>query len=252
MNPHSRANRKVHPTNFRPAVLKDFSLHYTSSGFATLREEPGDEVHGVVMEFQSEAEWQVILDIESAYNCKELTIKTYDGKEVKAYAFFMIDKLSEGKPQERYLKIIAEGLKHHGVKPEYVENLFKVEFRPSRKPENYLSFPIPADKELPTLTFEEYLERSKTKPCAIIHDKVIDLVGEYDDNNPLIRVWQVNHCGKTCMAPTLRKAVYDPDLTDDIELHRWAEDHLMDVIIAMGMEGNFQVGARIDPQSYDG
>jgi hypothetical protein len=243
-NPHSRDLRHVHPGNFRAAILHDYALHFSPTGFATVCPENGSKVHGVVMDFDSLEEWQVIQQVEAAYNLHHEKVETYDGDWIEACAVFCLEHFElGGRPQERYLKIIAQGLEYHGVDPQYIQELFKFDYRPSRKPENYLSFPCPTD--LPTISFQDYVKRSQTQPCFVVHDRVVDLVGEYDASSPLIKILFANHIGKKDCTEGIMKAVYDPDMPET-EPWKWAENHIVDVTTSMGMNDNFRVSFRLE------
>jgi len=49
---------------------------------------------------------------------------------------------SDNTPQERYLKVVASGLKAYGIDEDYIlDEIMSIPFIPDRKPENYLRFP---------------------------------------------------------------------------------------------------------------
>ena len=196
VNPMSRARRGVETVRERPAILKDFELSFSLTGAATVNPVQGQELHGVLMEFQNEEHWKIIQEFEMGYDILSGPVYPYDSQDVPVQAhYFQIpqgnsqamgngkrdsDKISAPqKPQERYLKIIANGMMHHGVDPEYVQrNIKSVAYIPTRQPHDYLYFPlIETEAELPLFTWQEYIARITTSnPCFLIGDKVIEVV----------------------------------------------------------------------------
>ena len=108
-------------------------------------------------------------------------------------------------PQEHYLRLIAAGMKQYGLDEDYIQDqILGVPFVPSRKPDNYLQFPvleIPNQRQqhqqhppcssapphiLPKITLEHYQRICRDDPSHllfIVGHHVI-LIGNHDPNHP--------------------------------------------------------------------
>jgi hypothetical protein len=243
VNPTSRARRGVETVKERPAILQDFELSFSLAGAATVNKKEGQEVHGVLMEFQDEEHWKIIKEFETGYDVLTGPVYPYGSHEPIQAHYFQIPEgkiqdmknTAPRKPQERYLKIIASGMEHHGVNPEYVQrNIKSVDFIPTRQPHEYLYFPlIETEEELPLFTWQEYLARSTTSnPCFVIGEKVIEVVNP-DPEKPFYRFLKGRLFGKQCCAFMMYQLLYEPDLPvcqeeGDLQyLHyQWAENQL--------------------------
>jgi hypothetical protein len=246
VNPTSRARRGVVTVRERPAILKDFELSFSLTGAGTINPAKGQEVHGVLMEFQDEEHWKIIQGFEKGYDVLKGPVYPYDSQDEPIQAhYFQIppskiqatENTTPRKPQERYLKIIASGMVHHGVDPDYVQrNIESVDFTPARQPHEYLHFPLSVtEEELPLLTWEEYIARSTAvNPCFLLGEKVIEVVNP--DPHALFQSFLKERLlGKQCCAFGIYQLLYDPDLPvcpvegDMQDLHfKWAENQLFD------------------------
>jgi hypothetical protein len=254
VNPTSRSRRGVETVRERPAILRDFELSFSLTGAATVNPVQGQEVHGVLMEFQDEEHWKIIQEFEMGYDVLNGPVYPYDSQDAPIQAhYFQIppgkiqttknantdtDKRSAPrKPQERYLKIIASGMVHHGVDLEYVQrNIKSVDSIPTRQPHEYLYFPlIKTEGELPLFTWEEYISRTTaSNPCFLVGEKVIEVVNP-DKEAPFQKFLEGRMLGKKCCAFTMYQLLYEPDLPackeeGDLQyLHyQWAENQLFD------------------------
>lgn len=246
VNPTSRARRGVETVRERPAILKDFELNFGLTGAGTINPAVGQEVHGVLMEFQDDEHWKIIQSFEMGYDVLKGPIYPYGSQDepIQAHYFQIsaakIQELANGapkRPQERYLKIIASGMVHHGVDLGYVQrNIKSVDFIPTRQPHEYLYFPFSEpEEELPLFTWEEYTARSTTsQPCFLVGEKVVQVVNP-DTNLFLQSFLKTRLVGKPCCAFGLTQLLYEPDLPEcpeegDLQnIHfRWAENQLFD------------------------
>jgi hypothetical protein len=261
VNPTSRAQRGVKTAKERPAILKDFELSFALTGFGNINPVQGKEVHGVLMEFQDEEHWQIIQEFETGYDDQIGLVYPYDSPPVQAHYFQHpsgkiqntkntnstdTDKRSAPrKPQERYLKIIASGMVHHGVNLEYVQrNIKSVDCIPTRQPHEYLYFPlIETEEELPLFPWQEYTSRSTaSSPCLLLGEKVIEMVNP-DPELPILRYLKRRMLGKKCCVFMMYQALYEPDLPvcegegDLQHLHyQWAENQLVDFFQEAGVQ----------------
>jgi hypothetical protein len=252
VNPTSRSRRGVVTVRERPAILKDFELSFSLTGAGTINPAQGQEVHGVLMEFQDEEHWKIIQGFEKGYDVLKGPVYPYGSQDEPIQAhYFQIppsniqENTAPRKPQERYLKVIASGMVHHGVDPEYVQrNIKSVDCIPARQPHEYLHFPLSeAEEELPLLTWEEYTARITTvNPCFLIGEKVIEVVNP-DPPALFESLLKERLLGKKCCAFGIYQLLYDPDLPvcpeegDLQDLHlKWAENQLFDFFQISGMQ----------------
>ena len=143
-------------------------------------------------------------------------------------------------PQERYLKLIAQGMRKYKVDEDYVTDQIEAcPFIPNRKPDDYFSFPVA--KRVPKISFAKYL-----KMCArgsvegdlyfILGTKVFRM-GEHDPANPLAKWFETHGHGKDDCTYMVHLTVVDPeipfleDASQVADLHiQWAENHLCEVV----------------------
>jgi hypothetical protein len=251
-NPTSRARRGVETVGERPAILKDFELSFSLTGAGTVNPAPDQEVHGVLMEFQDEEHWKIIQEFETGYDTLKGPVYPYDCKDEPIQAHYF--QLPSGKiqpnaaprkPQERYLKILASGMVHHGVDPEYVQRDIKsVDFIPTRQPHEHFYFPlIETEEKLPQFTSEEYIARTTaSSPCFLIGEKVVEVV-DIDPEAPFHSFLKERMFGKKCCAFGIYQMIYDPNLPvcqeegDLQDWHfQWAENQLFDFFKASGFQ----------------
>lgn len=244
--------------NVRPAVLLGFKIDFSTSGVANIiRCDENEEettctcVHGVLMDFDSEETWNRVLHSEAGYDLRVERFFEY-GSDVPVAAnvcYLTNTKQKNGKsgiPQERYLRIIAEGMRYHGVKEEYIQKcILSADHVPSRKPHEYLSFPSKPEP-LPSISYEAYVQRAKTIPCFIVGDRVIDLVGNLPPRDvPIMRAIFAKAVGKPDFTAYMLETLYDPNLPDT-DHWKWAIDQLVDIFTSTGiMAENTCISMRI-------
>ena len=124
----------------------------------------------------------------------------------------------------------------HAVDAAYIQNeITNAKCIGSRAPDQYLTISRDSD-DLPTITFEKYQERSKTIPCFLIGNQVVDLVGDLPSKDqPLMRFLHTRAIGQPDFTSVLVEILYDPDLPEQDQHWRWAEDQLMDLLAGSGM-----------------
>jgi hypothetical protein len=247
VNPTSRARRGVVTVRERPAILKDFELSFSLTGAGTINPAQGKEVHGVLMEFQDEEHWKIIQGFEKGYDVLKGPVYPYgsqDEEPIQAHYFQIppekiqaTEHTTPKRPQERYLKIIASGMEHHGIDHDYVQrNIKSVDFIPTRQPHEYLYFPLSVtEEELPLFTWEEYTARSTAiNPCFLLGEKVIEVMKR--DPHALFQSFLKERLlGRPCCAFGIYQLLYEPDLPEcpeegDLQdLHyKWVENQLFD------------------------
>lgn len=261
---------------YLPNFRIDFSLAGVAN-IIPVSEKNNEVVHGVLMEFDSQEMWEKVCQSEIGYAAKQELVIPYNNegkyenssnkesdtkKKVLAHVFYMSgtqDKSSReenhakedqktgkkedsdekvGKPQERYLKVIAEGMRSCGVDESYITNsILGVDCYPSRKPSNYLTFQTNDAEKLPKLTFEEYQKRSTHIPCFLIGNRIIDLDDKQlpNDDHPLVKFLRAKAIGKSDFTSHLLEVLYDPDLPDQSQHGQWAEDQCVDIFMGSNM-----------------
>ena len=192
---------------------------------------------------------------------------SHTNEPVKAYTFVMKDfdesKLLSSKieklPGERYLKLIATGMRTYGIDEDYInDQIMSVPYIPKRNPEQYRTFStaaVSASAPLPRITLTKYRSKlcshkyRKTSPddvFFICQGRVIKVERPDDPKNPS-KIWLRDRVmgltGKEC---TLRihQTVVDPDIpmVDTPEeitpLHeQWCENHMVEWMEQGGLRG---------------
>ncbi|KAL3910409.1 MAG: hypothetical protein SGILL_007701 [Bacillariaceae sp.] len=216
-------------------------------------------VHGVLMEFKDPIMWDRTKKSEGGYSVKQIYVYPYEQdrpeneqqrpslhlKPIKANVFYFADETpeAEGIPQERYLRIIAQGMGHHNVCSNYVQkHILAAKCVPVRKPCDYIAFPRVQcdDGELSSLTFDDYVERAKTTSCFLLGDFIVDIEEETlpPDEAPICKFLKSTFIGKGDIIPILREIFYDPDVMHPSDCHclfenfcwqKWSENQLTDI-----------------------
>lgn len=149
-------------------------------------------------------------------------------------------------PQERYLKLIAQGMRQHGVDEDYVgDHIEACPFVPTRKPQDYRTFP--SAKSVRSITFQKYQSLCSKAAlvegdvCFCLGTKVLRL-GDHDPANPLAKWFLTHGHGKSDCTFMLHLTVVDPaipfleEASQVTLLHvRWAENHCVEIIDQYGM-----------------
>ena len=208
-----------------------YSSVQTPGGAATLVPATGYTVHGVLMKVDTVEGWKKLKDFDSGYSpqvvdafpyqpgefdISEENEEFYEKKPIPCFAFVMLDEYDdnifehdylhqmEKKPQERYLRLIADGMLKAGVDPNYVEDeILAVPFLPTRSEKDWISFPKARppppqkkkgifvrnktskkanDESLPSITFEKYKELCDAQATTdqhvyfVLHNYVLRLI----------------------------------------------------------------------------
>jgi hypothetical protein len=175
----------------------------------------------------------------------------------------------ENKPQERYLRLVAEGMRHHGVNETYIaDEIMSCSYIPKRSQGDWYEFPksiiaatttrrhntnsstknkVLQQQELPVLTMKKYerLCRKNNKPDSdiyfILHNYVLKM-SVYEPQNPMVIWMRGQGHGKPDLSYVLHQIVVDPDIPwartrDDMTLlhYGWAEDHVVEAFKLSGV-----------------
>jgi len=185
MNKTSLSMRDLHPTKSRPACLKDFELIFGMKyGMAAAKQAAGQEIHGVVHRI-TKKELGILDKIETWYIREKVEIFAYEGlmprnsQGTEAYVYVFNpefvrkdpDLFQEHPPNARYIEILIEGAKVHGVEKDYV----------SKTLESIQCIPRKTKSELKTL---KQHKKERSKEPTILPSWSMEELKQKDDENP--------------------------------------------------------------------
>ncbi|KAG7343644.1 hypothetical protein IV203_021652 [Nitzschia inconspicua] len=266
VHPLVRHRRGVPIASVEAAVLYEHRLTFQHGGLVHAQpQQRGYQVYGVLLNFDSIQEWQTFAAFdEGAYRIttkQVYSLKT--DRQVTAYTFVMDIGIDDGQsaealPQERYLHLMAEGLKQLGddIPQDYIDDeLFAVPYNPKTK--DYRSFPQEQDV-LQTISQKRYQRLCRScnqheSSYFIIGRKVIKLflptnsAKEKNDTrhcctNPCAKWIQSRFHGKPDGTLFLHQTVVDPELSmvDTVQelTHQhfsWAEHYMVEYLEQGGL-----------------
>ena len=224
VNPLVRKRRGVRVSEERAAILSEYRITFAVGGIANVVQSAGCEVHGVLMRFDSQQSWEDYKKMNAgndqvrpvdvyAYNAPDTPIRAHvfvmEGKDVAK------DATMEQPAEERYLKLIADGLRFHGVDDEYIDyTIMSNEYIPSRKPGDYYKFP--SKSKIISITYDKYenlCKSAKGKYYFIIDKDVFEMPVSNPDNPGA--GWIHGQChGKGDMSWTIYQIRIDPDIPE--------------------------------------
>ena len=264
VSPGLRELRGIETTMTAPAVLNDYRLTFAVAGAANIIEKRGWEVHGVLMEL-SPKDWDILKSYEAGWEYTLVDVWTY-GEDTRCYqarVFIMeSDNLrneelpSDRLPQERFLRVIASGMRHHGVDEDYIENeVMNCPYIPKRKPEEYLKFPsIDDDMEsfsyAKTIPISKYLKQATKRNWFAIGDRVFSIPGQsLKDDHPFVKWLRMSYIGHLDVTWTVSRTLYDPDLPKCASIdeltdvhHAWCENMMVDYFAQADVTGVKMIG----------
>ena len=132
INPKSFAARGLTSLDCKPAELLNHRIVFKGAlGMAGVEEVENESFHGV-LRVVSETDMKKLDAIETGYDRVTAYAKCYDGSTQTCTVYkFNPDTMKQlhnghtegvdGLPQERYLDIIIEGCKHHGVHADHIK-----------------------------------------------------------------------------------------------------------------------------------
>ncbi len=250
VNPIVRKRRNINTCEEKAAVLPEFRMTFAYGGIANMINQRGYEVHGVLMKFATEDDWTQFQQYDAGYNDSDLVkVIPYDADDddepITAYAMSMkeydeskLEAPIEQLPTERYLKLIANGMREYNVDEDYVQDqIMSVPYVPSCKPEEYQR--VPQDSEnLPRITFSRY-ERlcQRTSDIYFVLNNKVCRLGPHDSEHPAA-VWIRERLhGKHDATLIIHQTIVEPDLpmVNTLEEltprhHAWAENHTMEYL----------------------
>ena len=268
VNAAVRERRGVQTSHHQAALLPEHRLTFAYGGVANIVPARGFTVQGILMKVSSEKDWENLKQFDAGqYEPQLLQVFPYQAINhelddpvdaldpalaTKAHVFVMrdfdetkLEKPIEKKPQERYLKLITQGMLRHGADQTYVQDeIMACPYIPNRQPEHWYSFAQKYEK-LPTITFEKYhkmCRRAAADDLYFIMHRAVLKADAHDPANPSSQ-WMRHHAhGKQDVSFMVHTIVVDPDLpfceTPDgmTALHYlWAENHIFEFLQQAGI-----------------
>lgn len=189
MHPERRRQRaELRPLDEAPGRLDGFALVFDMPGvppaepsMANLREQPGAEVHGLLLQLSAE-NFEALLRSEGGaefYRVATINVCTYEERRVEARTLIGLrDRVRPtlGPPSRRYMNLIREGARHCGLDPAYRATL-------DHAPESLAS---PAARWCSELVLELYLRASHTPLSPLAH-RYLRLLQETETLAPIPR-----------------------------------------------------------------
>jgi len=257
--------RGIFPEKSRAACLKDYELFFgMENGFAAARQDPGNEMHGVVHRI-TKNELAILDKIEVWYERDLVEVTPYQGDElekpVNAYVYVFIrdevkanpDRFAPNPPQERYRDILLEGAQFHGVKQSFVESKIQnIKYVPRKSIETLRVFQVPSSS-LPTWTLEIMSEKDKEDKNMIyvaLKNKIIrfDLTNLTDHTQILKRDrgthWSFLVGSKYIYDPKYGVPASPKEMKD--EHYKVVEDLILDSIIIGEISNRWEMVAFLD------
>jgi len=134
-------------------------------------------------------------------------------KTINAFVYAGTPGRNLKKPSERYIRVLTIGATQHGITQNYIDSLSRVEYIPSKKPEQYLKLPEPAtDKTYTIQEFEQLIKsvdpiQSKTVIYGI-NKKLVKITFTQEN---VLKFYSKFHGMKDSVFTTL-SALNEPDL----------------------------------------
>jgi hypothetical protein len=224
-------------------------------------------VHGLLMKLESEEDWQRLREFDAGSTPSVHEVIPYHDNyctddddaavpnlaPIKAHLVEFSEHVEdqllnapiEQLPSDRYLNLIAQGLRQYNVDADYVEaEIMAIPYLPKRQPEGFGQLPLARkQKSLPKIKYKEYLQLcEKAQGRAIyfiLQDAVfrtIDGDEAVDFEDPACRWLQRNGHGKPDCSLKFHKMLVDPDISlcNEFEemtpLHfAWVENHVVEL-----------------------
>ena len=242
-NPISRARRGIQTRSAQPSILQDYRISFGQGGAANILPKRGWTVHGVLLECETFHDVELLKEIGANYQCEKVLVYPYDNEEepILAHVHVMSKEQqpeTDELPQERYVRIIGEGLKYHGVDQEYIDyQIMNVHYTPN--PKILLQFPLQQHKKhaaaLKEISYTTYISKSHRNLWFLVGQKVIEIQVPHNKRDPFVEWAKQELVGKPDSTWFMLQLMYDPSLpvcqtvADVQEEHiAWAEHQLVE------------------------
>jgi hypothetical protein len=258
VHPVVRHRRDIPIASVEAAILYEHRLVFNWGGLVTVVPQRGYEVYGVLLQFDTQKEWEAFMVFdEGGYNTETLQVYSLKTeRQVTVRAFIMPEydvtkqeplqqQQLETLPQERYLKLMADGMKQLGIDPDYIrDQIMSVPYTLKTKPQVFRTFPRLSTK-MKRISLSRYRRLCQhagpTEVYFVIGCKVVRL-DDHDPKNPCSKWIRTRFHGLPEMTLLLHKTVVDPDLNmvdEENELTpdhlAWAENHIHEFLEQGGL-----------------
>ena len=142
MHPYCLETRNMSPQESHPAILLDYKLIWiTHMGWACAVPAKGESFHGVLHKV-TQKEMDHLDVLEKANTRRTATVRLYDGTEMLCTDYSQTDEFinrpdrqKDKDPRERYIDVLCEGAKIHGVSQGYIDLLKSLPNQPRKTPD---------------------------------------------------------------------------------------------------------------------
>lgn len=262
MNPISMKGRNVTPIYSKPGEILDYELRFFGPhGMAEAYPHPGQSFHGV-LHCITQADVDALFKVEVTYDLCPCRVKLYSGEILNDCVVFVlneekcrtIENMQSNPPSERYLEILIEGCKFHGVADSYINFLSQHPKIPRKLPSEYRKLDISGD--LPLWTMEEVAQGTGLdgKPLYVaVNGKVVEYVGDAKDYF-LYKLYL--ECAGQHLEMMYSSRAYEPKYGIFYKIEDFTREHAsfiedMHIHFASGFEHLFRVVALIDQPYKD-
>ena len=227
MNPISLKGRRIEPSESLPGRLLDHRLGFFGpSGMAEAIPEPGSSFHGVVHRVSSDTMERLDKIEGDSYIRVMGTVEFYDGQQAPATVYTRApdaersDQLDKP-PSERYVEIMLEGCRHHGVDQSHRDWLSSQESIPRpvdvstmRQIGPDLSVVLNDRDTYPDYSLEQINEINKddadNRVVMTINSKVVELVASEENQTHMAHMRALVQGFGPNIELSLSKTAYDP------------------------------------------
>jgi len=262
VNAAVRERRGVQTSQEQPAILPNHRLTFAYGGVASIVPMRGYLVHGVLMKVDTPEDWVKMQKFDSGqYEAQRRRVYPYDLNKLEDpadtyeeeitpvrchvfvqsdYEVSLLEKPLEKKPQERYLRLIAQGMQKVNADPNYVENeIMGCPYVEMRTQEEWLTFShVSNKKNVPKISMDKYqriCQKASPDDCYFILRNHVIQLHHHDPENPSAKWIRSNGHGNPDISFLVHTIVVDPDVPyagseeGMTDLHyRWAENHMVD------------------------
>mmetsp|Transcript_92321 Transcript_92321/g.211350 ORF Transcript_92321/g.211350 Transcript_92321/m.211350 type:complete len:371 (+) Transcript_92321:63-1175(+) len=230
MNKVSLSGRKLKPHKSFPAKLPGFRLDFRGEGgmaFAAI--DPDSSMHGV-LHLMSAKDMCSLDTLEMTYSRVQGMAEPYEGEPICCTLYTnptWEEPQPLGTPTQRYIEIMVEGCRSHGVKEEWIERLLSNEAQPRRPASEFRKFEVPSGS--PVFTWDQIRRPEAGTHYTTCNFKVFKHTGsETDPGFEMIQRISGNDC-----TFFIGCSLYDPkygmpkNLEDMSEEHRASVEDMM-------------------------
>lgn len=247
-NPTSRKRRNIQTVSVQPAALLDYRITFGQGGAATIISKRGWTVHGVLVECKTTQDLDLLQEIGAEHERLEMQVYPYsdedesetanDSVSAQVYVMTAIPAETDELPQERYVRIIGEGLRYHGIDEEYIDyQIMNANYEPY--PTELLTFPESTNKRRDLqISYKTYLSKSSKHLWFLVGNKVIEIQEPRRrlSTDDAFLEWARNELvGKSDSTFFMLQLMYDPSLPvcktpDEVQQDHieWAEHQLVE------------------------